>query len=843
MLAKFTLRRSSVALAVMALLMLFAAFMQLYLLNAYPPGLDPDAAAYGLNSLKPLRYGFLPFYDYNNGSAEPVFIYSASLSILVFGPTRFALKLLSAFFGITSLAMLYACLCELGRGEFKTETRRSIALLAAAALATSQVVAFLFRFGMRFSTSNVFQMAAVWALARAVRTGKRSAWVVAGCLAALTQYTYLSSRVLPLLLLLVLLLKLPARWWKNKLIVAGAAAFLLAVLAGLVPQIVWYARYPATFLSRTSQTGITQNPLYSELGLAGTLLDKLHKYWLALGWVWNGQYNQIKEPLLAPLFFYGFLAGLVVSLVYFRRRFPLILLCGIAVMILPDLLAGDRDWPHETRIIGVFPFVAALAGLGIGGVLDWLSPWRNLKLAAVVMLCAAIGFTMQAQVAEFFGAEKNLGRMHWGGNTQLRRVDSGVAELIVNGGQSYLLPLSNYADSVIKYLTSKRALQVRSAVDAQGGLLPVLRQGVVTLVLPLEDDEQPWRGNPLQWVLFEGGTAYILPPRMDLTDLFPGLDGSSLIFGKGIDDNVQLGHVGRVDPQQVLQRLAPAALLPQAACFSNGICLKAVSYHRPLLEPGAPFAVDLHWTVEHPLADDFIVFVHLLDRDGKAVAGVNAYPLEHAYRTYEWQPGETIISSTELDVPDSLGPGAYSFELGMYLPYDFERVPTVGADNTVNGDRILFGPVKVPRPAVKLPADSVPVKIRLAGELELIGYRVDALPTASRPLQLTLWWRGVRPATEDWTAFFHLTPVGQDAELLGQMDQAITGHAYPPTVWSAGEVVVDSVQLSAANLQAGRYAVWMGLYSPLTQNRVAVEAGVGVLSEGRARLLEFQLGP
>ena len=84
-------------------------------------------------------------------------------------------------------------------------------------------------------------------------------------------------------------------------------------------------------------------------------------------------------------------------------------------MVLPDLLAGDLVWPQETRIIGVFPFVAALAGLGIGAVLDWLSPWRKLKLAAVVMIC----FTMQAQMAEFFGAGKNLGRMHWGGNTQL----------------------------------------------------------------------------------------------------------------------------------------------------------------------------------------------------------------------------------------------------------------------------------------------------------------------------------------------------------------------------------------------------------------------------------------
>ncbi len=280
--------------------------------------------------------------------------------------------------------------------------------------------------------------------------------------------------------------------------------------------------------------------------------------------------------------------GLVVGVVHFRRRCAFILICGIAVMVLPDLLAGDRDWPHEPRIVGAFPFVAALAGLGIGAVLDWLSQWRDLKRLAVVLLCAALGVTVQTQVTEFFGAEQNLGRMHWGGNTQLRRVDSGVAELIVNDGQSYILPLSNYADSVIKYLTSKRALQVRSAVDADGALLPVLRQGAVRLVLPLEDDEQPWRGNPAQWVLFEGATAYILPPRMDLTALFPVLDDSSLIFGKGIDDNVRLGHVGRIDAQQLLQRLAPAALLRQSACFQNGICLKAVSYSRALLAPGTP---------------------------------------------------------------------------------------------------------------------------------------------------------------------------------------------------------------------------------------------------------------
>ena len=88
-----------------------------------------------------------------------------------------------------------------------------------------------------------------------------------------------------------------------------------------------------------------------------------------------------------------------------------------------------------------------------------------------------------------------------------------------------------------------------------------------------------------------------------------------------------------------------------------------------------------------------------------------------------------------------------------------------------------------------------------------------------------------------------VTPLSKDRELLGQMDQAITAHAYPPTVWSAGEVVEDHVRISAANLQAGRYAVWMGLYSPATLERVAVEAGAGEVIEDRARLLEFQIGP
>ena len=234
-----------------------------------------------------------------------------------------------------------------------------------------------------------------------------------------------------------------------------------------------------------------------------------------------------------------------------------------------------------------------------------------------------------------------------------------LADAVHDFGDSFSLGLAWYFSKI----SQKKSSQTFSYGFKRFSLLAALINGIVLIggsaVVLFQAVPRFFHPEPVHAPGMIGFaiTAYVLPPRMDLTDLFPGLDDSSLIFGKGMDDNVRLGHVGMVEPQQVLERLAPAVLLPQAACFQNGICLKAVSYHRKQLAPGEPFALDLHWTVQNPVADDFIMFVHLLDGDGKSVAGVNAYPLEHAYRTYEWQPGETIISSTELDVRAACGPG------------------------------------------------------------------------------------------------------------------------------------------------------------------------------------------
>ena len=85
------------------------------------------------------------------------------------------------------------------------------------------------------------------------------------------------------------------------------------------------------------------------------------------------------------------------------------------------------------------------------------------------------------------------------------------------------------------------------------------------------------------------------------------------------------------------------------------------------------------------------------------------------------------------------------------------------------------------------------------------------------------------------------TKNGQEVAAPEAVFEAITDHEYPPMVWAAGEAVQEQVQISAAKLQAGSYAVWMGMCAPVTQMRAGVKVWHGVVVENRVLLLEFQL--
>ena len=73
--------------------------------------------------------------------------------------------------------------------------------------------------------------------------------------------------------------------------------------------------------------------------------------------------------------------------------------------------------------------------------------------------------------------------------------------------------------------------------------------------------------------------------------------------------------------------------------------------------------------------------------------------------------------------------------------------------------------------------------------------------------------------------------IGQELIAPVAVFEAIPEVEFDQTVWAAGEVVQEQVQISIAKLQLGSYAVWMGMYAPVTQMRAVVEAGPSVVVE------------
>jgi hypothetical protein len=88
----------------------------------------------------------------------------------------------------------------------------------------------------------------------------------------------------------------------------------------------------------------------------------------------------------------------------------------------------------------------------------------------------------------------------------------------------------------------------------------------------------------------------------------------------------------------------------------------------------------------------------------------------------------------------------------------------------------------------------------------------------------------------DYTTFVHLT--NSAGELVAQQDQPPLKGAYPTSLWDPGEIIADELALPLpAELPPGRYELLVGLYDPLSGQRLPVPDS----AENTVRLLQLEL--
>ena len=78
--------------------------------------------------------------------------------------------------------------------------------------------------------------------------------------------------------------------------------------------------------------------------------------------------------------------------------------------------------------------------------------------------------------------------------------------------------------------------------------------------------------------------------------------------------------------------------------------------------------INLCWKAQERLAENYTVFLHLVDSTGDLLAQTDAPPQQGQYPTHLWEQGDIVRDLHNLRLPSDLAPGRYSLNVGLYVP-------------------------------------------------------------------------------------------------------------------------------------------------------------------------------
>jgi len=153
---------------------------------------------------------------------------------------------------------------------------------------------------------------------------------------------------------------------------------------------------------------------------------------------------------------------------------------------------------------------------------------------------------------------------------------------------------------------------------------------------------------------------------------------------------------GRLRPVSEKRLFEPPLVQhPMTANFASQIALLGYDLAPHELEPGSTLRLTLYWQAQAEMEQDYTVFVHLLDAEGRLVAQHDGQPGGGNLPTSSWVGGEIIADEHPLGLDPNLPPGSYRLEVGLYLWPTMERLPVLDGAGRVQGDKAVLGEVRV----------------------------------------------------------------------------------------------------------------------------------------------------
>ncbi len=626
----------------LAAILLLAALLRFWRLDALPPGLYHDEAYNGLDALSLLNGKTFPqfyegwelypqdaylerppvetqapiFFEGNYGR-EPLHIYLMALSISLFGASPFAIRAVPAAAGVLSVFTTFLAARALLGETVGNKSSVFIALLAAFFLAILFPAVHFSRFGLRamvFVPAETLAVTCFWGGINRHEKSKSNGNVVVlvlfvctGFFLGLGIYTFAAARLFPL----VWLLFIPIWFWVDqearkaywKYILAMATASVIIAL----PILNFFARYPYYFIFRIA---------YVANKGKGAVEDQPLQTWLmnigrvGRGLIWQGEthlrHNLPGRPYMGPVQAIFFFMGLGRSLKRLAQGRYLFLLIWFGVMLLPSIMSGDA--PHFGRLIGVATPVSIMSALGAEWIWRKGSNWlygymepRNAGWLATSLLVFLLAGSATITIRDYFSRYANHPDL--------------ATDFYLEDWQ-----MGQYADS---YTTEETRI-----------FLSPVQEELATIYFALGDADRLRNYD---------GSNFLLPagtPGIDSLYLLRPGEKETLLALQNYFPRAPLDSSEQNFESISVQADAPRIQTQTEISHAFGDRIVLLGWSSELQQDQV--MVTLTWLAKNEMDKDYTAYLHLIDENGEILGQVDQPPV--GYPTSDWVPGEIIVA-------------------------------------------------------------------------------------------------------------------------------------------------------------------------------------------------------
>ena len=120
----------------------------------------------------------------------------------------------------------------------------------------------------------------------------------------------------------------------------------------------------------------------------------------------------------------------------------------------------------------------------------------------------------------------------------------------------------------------------------------------------------------------------------------------------------------------------PTPQVPMHAIFGDEIALVGVDPPQVRAHGGETITFRLYWQALRPASASYTVFTHLIrPHNPHPIAQHDKLPLDGDYPTVAWAPGETVVDTYTIPIPENTPRGTYQVVTGLYQLQTLQRLP------------------------------------------------------------------------------------------------------------------------------------------------------------------------